>query len=87
LKCEDWELELDYEMEQFIEETIQNLSNFCPRCGSFVLGNFCSRCKKSVPTEKYFDPDFEDYFNIVEKQDEEFNTSLSKKDSWEEVEG
>jgi hypothetical protein len=85
LNCESWELELEYEMDKVIEEEADSLRNFCPNCNSIIYGNYCSRCKKNVPAEKYFDPNFDEYFDKVTKENEDFFGSLGNKDKWEEV--
>ena len=85
MKCEPWEFELEYEMERATEEDEEALRNVCPICGSIVYGNYCRLCKKPVPTEKYYDPDFDEYLERVEESNKEYFESFKNKDQWEEV--
>jgi len=85
LNLEYWQMELEYEIEQFIEEETEKLRNFCPKCGTIVYGNFCSICNQNLPTERYFDPDFDEYFDAVEKECEDFTTMMKDDKNWEEV--
>ena len=89
LSCELWEIELEYEMDKALDESHRKLLNICPECGSIIHGNHCDKCDKNVPTEKYYDPDFEDYFNKVEAEEGRelpaVEDSLKNPDNWKEV--
>lgn len=67
LECEEWEIELEYETDKALNESLKALRNVCPKCGLVVYGNFCDRCQSSIPTEHYYDPDYEKYLEKIEK--------------------
>ena len=88
MECEPWEIELDYEMDKILDASSKHLLNICPECGSVIHGNFCDTCNKTVPTERYYDPDFDSYFNQVESLGRDIPSieeTLKKPDDWEEV--
>lgn len=87
LECEPWEFEFEYEIERASDDEEEALRNSCPHCGSVVYGNYCFKCKKPVPTEKYYDPNFDEYFDEVEKENEEYFASLNDKNQWVEDNG
>ena len=81
MNCEDWEVELDYEVDEYIGGLIRNLGTTCVKCGSVVIGEKCEKCGTIAKIEKYYDPDFEEY----EKQMEKEYKDLMKKENWVEV--
>lgn len=85
LELEYWEMELDYEIDEQIDKEQDNLLNNCPQCGSVIYGNYCEKCKKNVPTEKYFDPDWETYASAVEAEGDELDKELKNPENWVEV--
>ena len=83
LDCEPWELALEFELEQTKNEYVRSpLGNTCPECGKFFLGNECSDCGHKMKSEKYFDPDFDEYFDEVLEENEKFFSTPIK---WEEI--
>ena len=72
-------------MDQMLEEEQEALRNICPRCNSIIYGNYCTRCKRPVPTEKYYDPDFDEYMADVEKENEDFFRDVKDESKWKEV--
>jgi hypothetical protein len=78
-------MELEYEIENFLGTEEEKLLNYCPSCGNLIFGNYCERCKKTAPTEKYFDPDWEKYATEVESEGEKFDKELSDPSKWVEV--
>jgi predicted RNA-binding Zn-ribbon protein involved in translation (DUF1610 family) len=79
-----WEIELEHEIEVFLEN--QHKSFICPTCGWKLEKGKCNHCSKdeSNSHEYYFDPDFGDYYDKVEKEVEEFHEEVSNA-KWEEV--
>lgn len=82
---EPWEMELEYETEVVLDEQSKAQSkNYCKICGQTVIGSTCPTCGNAPTIEQYFDPDFEEYENQIEKENEEFFSK--KKDDWVELE-
>ena len=84
LETEFWEMELDYEIDSVLDEDVK-LTNFCPVCQNVIIGNYCTTCKKTVPTEKYYDPSFDEYFEELEAEGKGLKTDVSSLGPWEEV--
>ncbi len=82
LDCEQWEIELDYLTEE-AERELSKVGNFCKRCGARLEddSSVCSFCGFTGKVEKYSDPDFDEYFDTVEKDNEGIEDNVS----WEEV--
>jgi len=76
-------MELEFEIDQMAEETIRSLQNTCSKCGNIFIGKLCKRCGTSASTEKYYDPDFEEYEEKVQKENDEYFSNIK----WEEVKG
>jgi len=74
-------MELDYETDQIIAETAKISKNVCPRCGDTIAGSVCQKCGIKGLSEKYFDPDFDEYMEVVENKNKDFGKNLN----WEEV--
>jgi predicted RNA-binding Zn-ribbon protein involved in translation (DUF1610 family) len=81
LNVESWEMELDYETDLIIAERSKVSSNICPKCGENIKGSVCEKCGAKGLKEKYYDPDFDEYADMVEKDNEDFEKNLK----WEEV--
>ena len=88
LNLEPWEMELEYEIDQIFEEKskTRDALRLCPRCRSAMKGDVCTECgfRSSSKTEHYFDPDWEEYFNELEKDNEGLEDGL-KGLKWEDV--
>lgn len=73
LNCETWEMELDLEMDSIYNEILESHQKICPNCKKIVIGKFCKDCgEEAVKEEKYFDPDFDEAFKDIEKENEEY---------------
>lgn len=82
LNCEPWEIELEFEIDQLKRELARIPHEMlCPKCGQFFDGNKCPVCGHRARVERYFDPDFEEYFNEVLRSNEQFFGGLK----WEEI--
>jgi hypothetical protein len=84
---EIWEIELEHEIEVFLEN--QHKALCCPKCGWLLQDNKCPNCgkvdkSKGKSTEYYVDPDFDEYYDKIEKEVEEFQDEIEKA-KWEEV--
>jgi hypothetical protein len=85
LNVEVWEMELDYEIDLVLDKEAK--ANLCPKCGWMLKDNRCTNrdCReKGKISEHYFDPDFDEYYDKIEKEVEEFKQEVSKA-KWEEV--
>jgi len=76
-------LELDYETLQLSDELAKKKieSMRCPKCGSLVQGDICRVCGESISMKReyYFDPDFSEYLERVERDNDPSNLK------WEDV--
>ena len=81
LECKPWEIELEYEIDQVLEEEVKSRQELCPKCNGIVVNKVCQICGMNVSTEKYHDPDFDEYFDNIMKESEEFFGNIK----WEEV--
>lgn len=77
------EFELETLAEDLIKKQIESHQNLCPVCNSQLKGNICTECGEEVPRtrEYYFDPDFDEYAENLERESREFFESQK----WEEV--
>jgi hypothetical protein len=73
-------MELEFEIDQVVEDEIRSRQNFCPICKITYIGTVCKQCGTPATSEKYFDPDFDDYMDAVEKENEELDNI-----KWEEI--
>ena len=84
LNCEQWEIELEY-LTTELERDIGKTGIFCKNCGALIIsGVRCSKCGINAGVIAHFDdPDFNEYFEKTEKDNENFIDSSSIK--WEVV--
>lgn len=81
LSCEDWEIELEYEIDRYLKEYAEMMKRRCPKCGLVTYSDKCISCNTLVPKEAYYDPDYDDYEKKVIEENEEFFKQLQ----WTEV--
>lgn len=77
---EPWQVELEYEIDQLIENKTKSSLKVCPNCKNTFKGDTCSYCGDSSTTEHYFDPDYGEYEKQVERENAEFFNQ-----KWEDV--
>ena len=82
LSCEPWEIELEFEIAKLESERSKLYPITCTECGEPYYGNECKSCGHKSKTERYFDPDFDEYFDKVEEENEKYFKTPIK---WEEV--
>jgi DNA repair exonuclease SbcCD ATPase subunit len=81
MELEHWEMALDLEMDSAFEKKIKALRKTCPKCKTIHYDNKCPTCGEKTTSgshEYYEDPDFENYFKIVEEENR-------KPIKWEDV--
>jgi hypothetical protein len=77
------EFELDHQAEELIKQNTLSHQNLCPKCNQPVSGMVCKSCGAKIASSRdtYSDPDYEEYAEKVEKENEEFFNKIK----WEDI--